>query len=193
MLFVKDARHSEKITALQTLVEKSLGSVLKKLNENAKVPERGTDYSAGYDLYALCAMTEDLPPASLRYHNFASTRPIDIPPHKTVRVRTGLALEIPEGYFGAIFARSGLSTKNGLRPSNCLGVIDCDYRGEVLIPLHNDSEYVQTVFQGDRIAQLIVLPYQDLYFDVVEELEDSKRGEKGFGSTGGITEKTDAE
>lgn len=96
---------------------------------------------------------------------------------------TGLQIEVPKGYFGAIFARSGLAAKKGLRPANCVGVIDSDYRGEVKVVLHNDSKEIQYIKGGDRIAQLIFIKYDTVDFKEVEELEDTDRGEGGFGST----------
>ena len=140
---------------------------IKKLNENAKIPTRGSEYAAGYDLYA-CIEDES------KY----------IYPHQTVKIGTGLSVEIPDGYFGAIFARSGLATKQGLRPANCVGVCDSDYRGEYTVALHNDTNDTQIVTNGDRIAQLVVLPYMSLEFEEVNELSDTERGDKGFGSTG---------
>ena len=95
-----------------------------------------------------------------------------------------LVIELPVGWFGAIFARSGIATKRGLRPANCVPVIDCDYRGEWLIPIHNDSNETKTVQAGERIAQLILLPYQDIDFKEVDELSDTDRGSSGFGSSG---------
>lgn len=138
----------------------------KRLNDLAKIPTRGSKFSAGYDLYA------------------ATDHDIQIPPHSTVMIGTGLAIELPVGWFGAIFARSGIATKRGLRPANCVPVIDCDYRGEWLIPLHNDSNETMTVQAGERIAQLILLPYQDIDFIEVEELSETDRGNGGFGHTG---------
>lgn len=138
----------------------------KKLNDLAKIPTRGSKFSAGYDLYA------------------ATDNDIQIPPHSTVKIGTGLAMEIPTGWFGAVFPRSGIATKRGLRPANCVPVIDCDYRGEWLIPLHNDSNETMTVQTGERIAQLVILPYQDIDFKEVDELHDTDRGMGGFGSTG---------
>ena len=138
----------------------------KRLNGLAKIPTRGSKFSAGYDLYA------------------ATDHDIQIPPHSTVKIGTGLAMEIPTGWFGAVFPRSGIATKRGLRPANCVPVIDCDYRGEWLIPLHNDSNETMTVQAGERIAQLVILPYQDIDFKEVNELRDTDRGMGGFGSTG---------
>lgn len=139
---------------------------IKLLNENAKVPTRGSEYSAGYDLYA------------------ATTREIDIAPHGTVKVGTGISIELPDGTFGAIFARSGLATKKGLRPANCVGVCDSDYRGEYIVALHNDTNEMMTIEPGERIAQLVVMPFINVTFNLVDELMDTKRGDGGFGSTG---------
>lgn len=139
---------------------------IKKTNIYAKTPKRGSDYAAGYDLY------------------FASGYDVVIEPHKTVMLGTGIAAEIPEGYFGAIFARSGLASKRGLRPSNCVGVVDCDYRNEIMVALHNDTDEEQIVGGGERIAQLVILPYQNLEFTEVKELSQTIRGLGGFGSTG---------
>lgn len=138
----------------------------KRLNDLAKIPTRGSKFSAGYDLYA------------------ATDKDIQIPPHATVKIRTGLAMDIPVGWFGGVFARSGIASNRGLRPANCVPVIDCDYRGEWLIPLHNDSNETKTVQAGERIAQLILLPYQDIDFVEVEELAKTDRGDGGFGHTG---------
>lgn len=140
---------------------------IKFLNEYAKVPTRGSSYAAGYDLYA------------------AIGEPVTVFPGTTVPVTTGLAMEIPEDFFGAIFARSGLATKRGLRPANCVGVVDADYRGEVIVAIHNDSNEAQQVLPGERIAQMVFLPYRAMgNFDVVDELNDTTRGAGGFGSTG---------
>ena len=138
----------------------------KRLNDLAKIPTRGSKFSAGYDLYT--ATDED----------------IQIPPHSTVKIGTGLAIELPIGWFGAIFARSGIATKRGLRPANCVGVVDADFRNEVLVALHNDTSETMTVQAGERIAQLVILPYQDIDFKEVNELHDTDRGMGGFGSTG---------
>lgn len=140
---------------------------IKRLNEKAIVPTRGSEYAAGYDLYAV----------------FEEEK-ITIWPHDTIMIDTGWSMEIPEGYFGAIFARSGLAAKQGLRPANCVGVIDSDYRGPVKVALHNDTQEHQIVHQGDRIAQLVIMPYKSIEFEEVDELDDTTRGEGGFGSTG---------
>ncbi len=137
-----------------------------KLNENAKLPERGSDFAAGYDLFA--NISQD----------------IIIAPHETKMIGTGLAMEIPEGYFGGVFARSGLSSKEGLRPANCTGVVDADYRGEIKVALHNDSEVSRTITPDEKIAQLVVIPFLSVDFNLVSELSDTVRGAGGFGSTG---------
>ncbi len=139
---------------------------IKKLTDTAKIPTRGSEYAAGYDLYA------DIIEA------------VNIKPHETAKIGTGLSVEIPDGYFGAVFARSGLASKQGLRPSNCVGVCDSDYRGEYIVALHNDSEEERTINPADRIAQLVVMPYLAVEFKEVEELSNTKRGDGGFGSTG---------
>lgn len=140
---------------------------IKRLHEKAIIPTTGSEYAAGYDLYA--AIDEETV----------------IPPAGTVLIGTGWAMEIPMGVFGAIFARSGLATKEGLRPANCVGVIDSDYRGEVKVALHNDSTTERTVVPGERIAQLVILPYYKIdSFTEQEELDKTARGAGGFGSTG---------
>lgn len=140
---------------------------IKRLDDKAIVPTRGSEYAAGYDLYAV------LPEKELM-----------IRPHETIMVDTGWAMKIPKRCFGAIFARSGLAAKQGLRPANCVGVIDSDYRGPVKVALHNDSDIVQTIVDGERIAQLIIMPFYDVDFQEVDELDETERGEGGFGSTG---------
>ena len=139
---------------------------IKLLNEFAKMPTRGSEQAAGWDLYA------------------ATASDFSISPHETLKVGTGIAIAIPEGYFGAIFARSGLATKQGIRPANAVGVIDSDYRGELIVALHNDTNQTQYLNAGDRIAQLVVVPYALAEFDEVDELDNTIRGDGGFGSTG---------
>jgi len=139
---------------------------IKKINSNVTIPTRGTEYSAGYDLYS------------------ASEYNIEIAPHSTVKIGTGIAVEIPYGYFGGIFARSGLATKRGLRPSNCVGVIDSDYRGELIVAVHNDSDETKVIEAKERIAQLVIIPYLTVDFKEVNELNETDRGNGGFGSTG---------
>lgn len=137
----------------------------KKLDNRAICPTYGTEYSAGADLYSL---GEEL----------------TIEPHKTVLVHTGIAVEIPEGYCGLIFARSGLATKRGLAPANKVGVIDADYRGEVMVALHNHSDIATTIEAGERIAQLAIVPFLKVEYEEAAELSDTVRGAGGFGSTG---------
>lgn len=139
---------------------------IKKLNEKAIIPTYGSDFSAGADLYA--CIDEDL----------------CIRAGETVLVKTGLAIEIPFGYGGFIYARSGLASKRGLAPANKVGVVDCDYRGEVMVALHNHSLVDQIIVPFERIAQLVIAPYLKADFCLVEDLTDTARGEGGFGSTG---------
>lgn len=139
---------------------------LVKLNDDAIIPKYGTEFSAGADLY-------NLPSGKA-----------EIGPGETKLFHTGIALEIPCGYVGLIFARSGLATKRGLAPSNKVGVIDSDYRGEIMVSLHNHSDKVETVDGGERIAQLCILPYFKADFCISDELSDTDRGNGGFGSTG---------
>ena len=137
-----------------------------RMTDSAKLPERGSVSAAGYDLFADVA--ED----------------VTIAPHETKMIGTGLAMEIPEGYFGGIFARSGLSAKEGLRPANCVGVVDSDYRGEIKVALHNDGEQARVITPAEKIAQLVVVPFLSVDFKEVSNLSDTARGEGGFGSTG---------
>lgn len=139
---------------------------IKKLDERAKIPTYGTEFSAGADVYAL------------------GGDPITIEAHSTVMVHTGLALEIPEGYAGLIFARSGLASKRGLAPANKVGVIDSDYRGECMVALHNHTDSPVTIEGGERVAQLCIVPFLKAEFSEADELSDTVRGEGGFGSTG---------
>lgn len=143
--------------------------IYKKLNDLAKTPTRGSQYSAGYDLYA------------------AVPNKVTIQPHETVKIGTGLAfdLDLEDNLFAAIFARSGLSTKKGLRPANCVGVCDVDYRGEYKVPLHNDSDKTVTIDPGERIAQLVFLPFIPVSFlESAGELSETARGDGGFGNSG---------
>ena len=138
----------------------------RRVSDLARIPTRGSEKSAGYDLYA------------------ALDQPVIIEPHKTVKIDTGLQFEIPDGYFAAIYARSGIAAKEGLRPANCTGVCDSDYRGNYIVALHNDSDTARTVEPGERIAQMIVMPYLSVSFEESQELSGTDRGEGGFGSTG---------
>lgn len=137
---------------------------VKKLHNDAILPTRGTPKSAGLDLYS--------------YEEAV----IDSLSNK--KIGTGIAVAIPDGYVGLIFARSGLSVKKGLRPANCVGVIDSDYRGEIIVALYNDGTGSQTVLKGDRIAQLVIVPYSEVEPIIVNDLDDTERGIGGFGSTG---------
>ena len=139
---------------------------IKKLNDKAVIPTYGTEYAAGADLYA--CMDEA----------------VTINPGETAFIKTGLAMEVPVGYAGLIYARSGLACKKGLAPANKVGVIDSDYRGEIMVALHNHSNEAVAVESGERIAQLVITPYIVAAFNQVDELEDTVRGEGGFGSTG---------
>lgn len=139
---------------------------MKKLRPGAATPTRGSALSAGYDLYACLEES------------------VTIPPHETAYIGTGIAVALPEGWFAAVFARSGLASREGLRPANCVGVCDADYRGEYIVPLHNDSDFPRTVERGERIAQMLLLPCQTLTFLEVGELPPTDRGAAGFGSTG---------
>ena len=139
---------------------------IKKLNENAKVPTFGSEFAAGFDLYA------------------CNTEAITVPAGETVLIHTGLAMEIPVGYGGFVYARSGLATKKGLAPANKVGVIDADYRGEIMVALHNQSKVDQEVAAGERIAQMVIAPFLKVDFNEVDELEETVRGAGGFGSTG---------
>lgn len=139
---------------------------VKKLNENAILPTYGSECAAGADLYA-CEPTE-----------------IVIKSGETVVIHTGIALEIPSGFAGLIYARSGIATKRGLAPANKVGVIDSDYRGEIMVALHNHSATEQKIAVGERIAQLVITPYITAYFCESDELDDTVRGVGGFGSTG---------
>ena len=139
---------------------------VKKLDERAVLPTYGSAFSAGADLYAVL------------------DGELIIQPNETKLVRTGLAMEIPEGFAGLIYARSGLATKRGLAPANKVGVVDADYRGEIMVALHNHSSMPQTVAVGERIAQLVVAPFLKAEFEETDELSSTVRGEGGFGSTG---------
>ncbi len=141
----------------------------KLLDSRAVAPYIATDGSAGADLHALCDGT------------------ISISPAQTVFVHTGVAVAIPNGFVGLICARSGLATKQGLAPANKVGVIDSDYRGELIVALYNQSKEMRYVSYGDRIAQLVIVPYLTPRFIPADNLDETKRGEGGFGSSGGVT------
>ena len=139
---------------------------IKKLSSNAKIPSYATDFAAGCDLYS------------------SSSEKISFNPGETKLIKTGIAMEIPLGYAGLIYARSGLATKRGLAPANKVGVIDSDYRGEIMVALHNHTNEVKEIDPYERIAQIVITPYVKGLFNEVDDLNETKRGENGFGSTG---------
>lgn len=139
---------------------------VKKLKPNATVPTMGSKFAAGADLYS------------------AEDADVVIEPSETKFIGTGLAMEIPEGYVGLVYARSGLACKRGLAPANKVGVVDSDYRGEIKVALHNHGKEAQTVEKGERIAQMVIAPYLSVNYEEADELSETERGEGGFGSTG---------
>ena len=140
---------------------------VKKLDSNAIIPKYGSADAAGMDLYALL----DVPS-------------VEIKPNETMFIRTGISMAIPKGFVGLLFARSGIACKRGLAPANKVGVIDSDYRGEIMVALHNHSKEVQTINNQDRIAQLAIVPFVQFTLEEVDDLDDTERGSGGFGSTG---------
>lgn len=139
---------------------------IKKLDEKAMIPTYGTEFAAGADLYACL------------------DEPVTVGKGETVLIKTGLAMEIPRDYTGLIYARSGLASKKGLAPANKVGVVDADYRGEIMVALHNHSEIPAVVEHGERIAQMVITPYLTAVFEEAGELEATVRAKGGFGSTG---------
>ena len=139
---------------------------LKKLTPNAIIPTYGTAQSAGADLYS------------------GMEQPVTIEPGKTEFIHTGIAIAIPEGLVGLVYARSGMACKKGIAPANKVGVVDADYRGEIMVALHNHSNEIQKIEKYERIAQIVFTPYYAATFNEVDELTDTVRGEGGFGSTG---------
>ena len=139
---------------------------VKKLKENATMPTYGSEFAAGADLYACI------------------DEAVIINPGETHMIPTGLAMELPMGYAGLIYPRSGMASKRGLAPANKVGVVDPDYRGEFMVALHNHSLAPQTVEPNERIAQLVITPFITAQFEETEELSDTVRGAGGFGSTG---------
>lgn len=146
------------------LVKNSIN--IMKVRDTAIIPQYQTEGSAGMDLHASILM------------------PLAIRPGCSAMIPSGLAMEIPNGFFGAIYARSGLATKNGLRPSTCVSVIDSDYRGEIGIPIYNDSDEDQIIYPQERIAQMIIQPCVQFPIKEIFEISKTIRGENGFGSTG---------
>lgn len=151
---------------------------IKRLSETAQLPTKNFDSDAAFDLYA------DIQDTFKPFGSTEDVKGIKIMPGQTVKVSSGVAMEIPEWYWGAVYARSGLATKQGLRPANCVGVIDSHYRGPIIVAIHNDSNNVQIIRHGDRIAQFMLAPVIETSFEEVSELSDSDRGEGGFGSSG---------
>lgn len=141
---------------------------VKKMYSDAKIPTYGSEKAACADVYAYLPYGEG----------------IEIKPHETIKIGTGVKIEPPEGYCCLLFARSGIATKNDLAPANKVGVLDEDYRGEYIVPLHNHGDNPQIVHKGDRIAQIMFIPYLQTQFIESDELSDTKRGNGGFGSTG---------
>lgn len=141
---------------------------IKRINPNATIPTKGSCGAAGYDLRAILDNDNDV----LVY------------PHTSEMVGTGLIIEVPDGYFGGIYARSGIAYSRGERPANCVGVVDSDYRGEVKVAVHNDLNYPFVIHNGDKIAQLIIQPCLDAEFNESDIITDTERGDGGFGSTG---------
>lgn len=139
-----------------------------RLNQQAKVPTYGSDAAAGADLYT------------------DSDAPITVAPGETVMVHTGIAVAVPEGHVGLVFARSGMATKRGLAPANKVGVIDADYRGELMVSLHNHSKEPQTIEAFERVAQLVIMPCVQVAYEETDTLDETARGSGGFGSTGRI-------
>ena len=144
----------------------SIGVNIQLIREEAKLPQRATDGSAGYDLYA------------------AIERPVSVGDFDTVKIPLGFKTSFPKDYVALIFARSGLSIKNGLAPANKVGVIDSDYRGEWIVALYNQSHQVRTIEPGDRVAQVVFVPCYIADFVITNELDETDRGEGGFNSTG---------
>lgn len=140
---------------------------IKKINENATVPTYGSEFAAGADLYSC-------------------ENEIEFAPGETKLVHTGIAMQIPVGYVGLIYARSGIASKRGLAPANKVGVIDSDYRGEIMVALHNHSNKVAKIDAKERIAQIVIAPYLTVNFTEADELDDTERGTGGFGSTGTV-------
>ena len=149
---------------------------IKKLNPEVRIPTKGSSESAGWDLYAYT------------YENHETNERDDwsvfILPGQTAKIHTGLAISLPEGTFAGIYARSGLATKQGLAPANKVGVIDSDYRGEIIVALHNSSNMPQFIHKNDRIAQLIIQPYLDVVPELITDLSETERGDGGFGHSG---------
>lgn len=168
---------------------------IKLLTNTAKLPQKSHSTDACFDIYADIPNEEYCVENPVTMNNLSDIffntnnliekgKGVAIQPHQTVLIPTGFATEIPHGFWGAIFARSGLASKQGLRPAQGVPVIDEPYRGQWMIPLHNDSEEIQIIHHGDRICQFMLLPYFDTTLTQVDNLSSTDRGEGGFGSTG---------
>ena len=152
---------------------------IKKLTETAKIPTKAHAEDAAFDLYA------DIPNDTfIPWGNIEERNGLKILPHTTVKVGTGVAMAIPNGYWGAIYARSGIATKQGLRPANAVGVVDSSYRGEIIVALHNDSSETQIIEHGQRIAQFMLAPVILTEFEEADNLDETSRGAEGFGDYG---------
>lgn len=149
---------------------------IKKLSPEVRIPTKGSTEAAGWDLYAYTYENHET--------NTNDDWSVFILPGQTVKIHTGLAISLPEGTFAGIYARSGLATKRGLAPANKVGIIDSDYRGEIIVALHNNSDIPQNLKKYERIAQLIIQPYITNQWIEVKELDETDRGDGGFGSTG---------
>lgn len=161
----------------------------KRLSDTAKLPTYGSEKAACCDLYAdlsdyCITLNPDVEVRNISGNENGPIQRVGIAPHETIKIPTGWAFQPPEGYAGFIYARSGLATKNGLRPANCLGVCDCDYVGEYIVAVHNDTDKYQFINNGDRIAQLEFRPYEQAEFELVDKLDETERGDGGFGSSG---------
>ena len=152
---------------------------IKKLTETAKIPTKAHAEDAAFDLYADIPNDTFIPWGSTEERNG-----LKILPHTTVKVGTGVAMAIPNGYWGAIYARSGIATKQGLRPANAVGCIDSTYRGEIIVALHNDSSETQIIEHGQRIAQFMLAPVIPTEFEETDNLDETSRGAEGFGDSG---------
>lgn len=152
---------------------------IKKLTETAKIPTKAHAEDAAFDLYADIPNDTFIPWGSIEERNG-----LKILPHTTVKVGTGVAMAIPNAYWGAIYARSGIATKQGLRPANAVGVVDSSYRGEIIVALHNDSSETQIIEHGQRIAQFMLAPVILTEFEEADNLDETSRGAEGFGDSG---------
>lgn len=172
-------RVDDKGNALSWTNSLSAGYVkIKRLADDVELPKKAHIDDAGFDLRA------HLPNDEFHEWGGGKVNGIKIRPGETVMIGTGIAMSIPVGYFGGVFARSGLSTKEGLRPANCVGVVDCSYTGEVMVPLYNDSNETRIITNGQRIAQLVILPCPDVELVEVDNLDKTTRNDGGFGSSG---------